>query len=216
MKNLLPLKSPGDAARRLALPLLLIVCGPLAAAAQADFPDAGAFLKSVLKGEDRLSVEARGDLNGDGLEDWAGVIQRRKPDASQTSQLYVLLRAGRGGYRVAERSKEAPVSGTGCCWVEDLRITRSSIYVQHNAKSGDAMEAVTYQFKLYRGEWRQVGRKIYRTDRASDTATDTDVNLLTGAVIEKRQTGDGRPATRRRRERFPARLLSDFDFFERD
>lgn len=219
MKDLLPTVAPGVGARRLrrALPALFILCCPLAAAAQADFPDADAFLNFVLKAGDRVSVAARGDLNGDGLEDWAGVIERRRPDASQTYQLYVLLQSPRGGFRVAERSKEAPFSGTGCCWVEDLRIARSSIYVQNNAKSGGSMEAVTHQFKLYRGAWRQVGLRIYRTDQTSDTSTDTDMNLLTGSVTEETQKGDDKPAARRRRrKKFPARLLKDFDFFTRD
>ena len=217
MKNPLPPITLGARRLRRALPALLILCCPLAAAAQADFPDADAFLNSVLKAEDRVSVAARGDLNGDGLEDWAGVLERRRPNASQTYQLYVLLQSPRGGYRVAESSKEAPVSGTGCCWVEDLRITRSSIYVQSNAKSGGSMEAVTHQFKLYRGAWRQVGLRIYRVDQTTDTSTDTDTNLLTGAVTEETQTGDDKPVTRRRRGRkLPARLLRDFDFFTRD
>lgn len=197
---------------RLALPALFILCGPLAAAAQATFPGTDAFLKSTLKGGDELSVEARGDLNGDGLEDWAGVIHRRGGGAPTTYQLYVLLRSGEGGYRVAEKSREAPVAGAGCCWVEDLEIRRSSIYVQNNAKTGGSMEAATHQFKLHKGAWRLVGLRIYHTDHASDSSTETDINLLTGSVIEKRQKGEGATTTRRRRKRFPARLLGDFDF----
>ncbi len=67
----------------LILSALAILCCPLSAASQGDFSSIDAFLKSTLKGEDRLSVEARGDLNSDGLEDWAGVIERHKPDPSQ-------------------------------------------------------------------------------------------------------------------------------------
>ena len=206
-----------NAARRprLWLPALVIIWCASAAAAQGDYSRVEVFLKSVLEGEDELSVEARGDLNGDGLEDWAGVIHRRRPDAQPTYQLYVLLRTRGGGFGVAEKSKEAPVAGAGCCWVEDLEIRRASIYIQNNAKTASTMEAATHQFKLYRGEWRLVGLRIYHTDTGSDAAasTETDMNLLTGAVIEKRQTGDGKPTTRRRRKRFPARLLRDFDFY---
>ena len=64
-----------------------------------------------MKGEDSLSVEARGDLNGDGLEDWAGVVHRQKPDASPTYQLYVLLRQPQGGYHLVQKSKEEEISG---------------------------------------------------------------------------------------------------------
>jgi hypothetical protein len=177
-----------------------------------DFASTDAFLKSTLEDGDRLSLEARGDLSGDGLEDWAGVIERRKSDSSSTSQIYVLLRLPQGGYRVAEISKEERISGMGCCWVEDLRIGRSSIYIQNNAKTGVSMEAATHQFKLHQGAWRLIGVRIFYLDVGSDTSTETDMNLLTGSVIEKKQRGENKPMTRSRRKRFATYLLKDFDF----
>ena len=216
MKKLFPTRGFGNAPRRLlrALPALLILWCPFAAAAQENFPSVEAFLKATLKGEDGLSVGARGDLNGDGLKDWAGVIHRQKPDSAPTYQLYVLLRSRQGGYRVAEKSIEEEIPGMGCCWVEDLQIRRSSIYIQNNAKTVSTMEAATHQFKLHGGEWRLVGVRIYFTDHNPEApgTADTDMNLLTGSVIEKKQRGDGRPTTTRRRQKFPARLLRDFDF----
>lgn len=199
----------------LILPALVILCCPFAAFAQADFPSIDAFLKSTLKGEDRLSNEAKGDLNNDGLEDWAGVIQRQAANSSPTTQLYVLLRLREGVYRIAEKSKEAPVVGAGCCWVESLEISRSSIYIQNNAKTATTMEAATHQFKLYKGEWRLVGLRIYYDDHSSDASntTETDMNLLTGAVIEKKQKGDNKPVTMRRQKKFATYLLKNFDFF---
>jgi len=74
-------------------------------------------------------------VNGDGLEDWAGVILREKSDGLRTSQLYVLLQQPQGSYRVAEKSLEEQIAGMGCCWTEDLTISRSSIYIQNNAKT---------------------------------------------------------------------------------
>jgi hypothetical protein len=214
MKKTAQTTSIRDYARRLGafLPALLILLCAFDALAQGDFASIDAFLKSTLKGEDKLSNEAKGDLNGDGKEDWAGVIHRQKPGSAPTYQLYVLLRTPQGGYRTAERSKEAEIPGMGCCWVESLEINRSSIYIQNNAKTASTMEAATHQFKLYKGEWRLVGLKIYYTDLAADTSTDTDMNLLTGLVIEKRQKGDGKPATQRRNKRFPTRFLKEFDF----
>lgn len=198
----------------LTLSALLVLSCPSAAAPREDFRDPAAFLKSTLRGEDQLSVEARGDLDGDGLEDWAGVIHRRAPDSAPAYQLYVLLRLREGGYRVAEKTAEWPIAGMGCCWVEDLTIARASVYVQSNAKTCCTMEAATHQFKLHRGEWRLVGVKVYYTDMTRDPpdTDDRDMNLLTGLVIEKRQKGDKRPVTVRRRKHFPARLLKDFDF----
>lgn len=42
--------------------------------------------------------------------------------------------------------------------------------------------------------------------------TDTDMNLLTGLAIEKRQKGDNKPVTKSRHKKFAAYLLKDFDF----
>jgi hypothetical protein len=196
----------------LILSTLVILWWPFATASQAEFSSIDAFLKANLKAEDKLSLEARGDLNGDGLEDWAGVIERQKSEHERTTQLYALLRLGQGGYRVAEKSQEEPISGAGCCWVEDLEITRSSVYIQNNAKDGDNMRTATHQFKLHQGEWRLIGVRITDLEISSDTSIETDMNLLTGAVIEKRQKGENKPLTKSRRQKFSASLLKDYDF----
>ena len=198
--------------RLLIISTLVVFWCPIAATAQTEFPSPDAFVKSILKGKSDLSTEAKGDLNGDGLADWAGVVRREKGDFLSTYQLYVLLRQPNSGYRVTETSTEAEIPGMGCCWVEDLRIARSSIYIQNNAKTAATMEAATHQFKLSQGQWRLIGVRIYYLDHSSNTSTDTDVNLLTGLVIEKKQKGERRPTTTRRSKKFALRLLKDFDF----
>ncbi len=196
--------------------LLLSLVGVLScsftATAQPEFPNTDVFLKSILKGQSSLSSEAKGDLNGDGLEDWTGVVRREKGDFQSTYQLYVLLRQTGGGYRVAEKSTEAQIPGMGCCWVEDLRIGRSSIYIQNNAKTAATMEAATHQFKLQGGQWRLIGVRIYYIDHSANRTTDTDINLLTGIVIEKQQKGDRKPLVKRQNVKFGVRLLKDYDF----
>ena len=185
---------------------------PITATAQSEFPSTDAFVKSVSKEKSSVTDQARGDLNSDGLADWVGVVRREKSDFLSTYQLYVLLRVAGGGYRVAEMSTEAEIPGMGCCWVEDLRIGRSSIYIQNNAKTAATIEAATHQFKLHKGQWRLIGVRIYYVDQSSDTSTDTDVNLLTGVVIEKKQKGERRPTVTRRSKKFGQHLLKDFDF----
>jgi hypothetical protein len=76
MKNLLQILATRNIANhlRFALSALVILWCPLPTTAQVGFSSIDAFLKSILKAEDRLSIEAKGDLNGDRLEDWAGVI----------------------------------------------------------------------------------------------------------------------------------------------
>ena len=102
---------------RLFFSVLLIVVCTAVATGQQNFSTLDAFKSSVGRGEDRISVEATGDLNGDNLEDWTGVVHRKKSDASPTYQLYVLIRQPRGGYQVAQRSREEEIPGMGCCWV---------------------------------------------------------------------------------------------------
>jgi hypothetical protein len=196
----------------LVLSALVILWCPFNAASQVEFYTTDAFLKATLKGEDKLNIETRGDLNGDGLEDWAGVIERKRPDHVSTSQLYVLLRLAQGGYRVAEKSKEAEMAANGCCYIEDLEIKQSSIYIQNNAKSGDIRETTTHQFKLRQGEWRLIGVRLFHLDMSTDASTETDINLLTGSVIEKKQKGENKPITRNRHQKFATSLLKDFDF----
>ena len=197
----------------LVLRTLFILLFPFSTMAQTDFLSIDAFLKSTLKATDELSVQARGDLNQDGLEDWAGVINRRRADSSPTYQLFVLLQVP-NGYHIAEKSREEEISGMGCCWVESLEISRAGVYIQNNAKTGDTMEAATHQFKLYRGEWRLVELKIYYTDfRPKVTTTiDTDINLVTGSVVEKRQKGENKPVITKRRRKFATYRLKNFNF----
>ena len=196
----------------LVLSALLILCSPFAAAAQGEFSSTDEFLKATLKGEDKLSIEAKGDLNGDGLEDWAGVIERKRPYPS-TEQLYVLLRAGQSGYRIAEKSQEAEIPGTGCCWVDDLQIKNSSVYIKNFAKAREGIETATHQFKLHQGKWRLIGLTLSTAAPETDDSTDTDMNLLTGLVIEKKQKGEGKPVVNRRKKRFPVSFLKDYNFY---
>lgn len=198
--------------RRLLLTVLVTLLCPFAAPAQSEFTTVDLFLKSVLSGDARLDMKAEGDLNADGLADWTALILREKPGESSTYQLYVLLQLPQGGYRVEEKTNAEAISGMGCCWVEDVRIERSSIYIQTNAKTAATMEAATHQFKLYKGQWRLVGLKVYYLDHTTDVSTETDMNVLTGAVVEKRQKGDGKPTVRRRSKKFGIYLLKDFDF----
>lgn len=198
--------------RRLLLTVLVTLLCPFAAPAQSEFTTVDLFLKSVLSGDARLDMKAEGDLNADGLADWTALILREKPGESSTYQLYVLLQLPQGDYRVEEKTNAEAISGMGCCWVEDVRIERSSIYIQTNAKTAATMEAATHQFKLYKGQWRLVGLKVYYLDHTTDVSTETDMNVLTGAVVEKRQKGDGKPTVRRRSKKFGIYLLKDFDF----
>jgi len=182
--------------------------------AQDNFRSVEAFLKATLREGEQLSTSAKGDLNGDATEDWVGVIHGRPEDDAPTYQLFLLVRGADGEYRIAAQTEKAEIPGMGCCWLEDLTIRRGSIYIQNNAKTAATMEAATHQFKWYKGEWRLVGVTIYLTDHTpgAELTTDTDMNVLSGLVIEKSQKGDHRPVSARRTKKFPVAYLRDFDF----
>ncbi|MEA2204871.1 MAG: hypothetical protein QOE77_1647 [Blastocatellia bacterium] len=179
------------------------------------FASADAFVKSISKSGQTLGMEARGDLNGDNLADWVGVIHsERTEDSAATDQLYVLLQIAAGGYRLAAQSQKAEIPGMGCCWLEALSISNGGIYVQDNAKTGVTIEAANHQFKLYKGQWRLVGLKVYYSDLRPESQpdTDTDMNFLTGSVIETKTKENKKPVIKRSRKRFATYLLKDFDF----
>ncbi|HKO97284.1 MAG TPA: hypothetical protein VJU86_09845 [Pyrinomonadaceae bacterium] len=196
------------------LAITAVVSWVTLANSQETFTSRNAFLKTQLKANDRLSTEAKGDLNADGLVDWVVVIRSQEPDTSPTYEMFVLLRQAASGFRLAERTQKAESPGMGCCWLEDLTIRGGSIFVQNNAKTASVMEAATHQFKWYKGEWRLVGLTVYLTDHTpgSPSTKDTEMNLLTGLIIEKTRKGNRPARTQRSSREFPVALLKDFDF----
>ena len=176
-----------------------------------------AFLKSVTQAGDTLEFEAKGDLNGDSLSDWTGIIRRKKSppfvenetETDQTIQLYILFRQPDGSYKLAEKSKETGVFGGGMPYIEALDIERGSVMLQLNSTAYASFS----RFRFYKNVWRLVGWREVRVDNEKDSLFEKDRNLLTGAVIEKRQTGERKPVFKRYQKRFPPLLLKNFDLF---
>jgi hypothetical protein len=182
------------------------------------FESVEAFLKSTLKDGDKLEFEAKGDLNGDGLADWAGLIQRKKVppfkdeeegETDETVQIYILLQQKQGSYQIAEKSKETGIFGAGNNYFEALEIKKSSLFLQLNSTAYASFS----QFRLHNGKWRLVGWREFKLNVESDKSLETDRNLLTGTVIEKRQTGNRKPIIKRYKKKFPRVLLKDFNLF---
>ena len=185
------------------------------------YPDLNAFKNIYMQKDIPMEFEAEGDLNGDSLKDWAGIIQRKtevkfedadEPLTSATAQLYVLLRQKDGGYKIAEKSLENESGGLGGTYFENLEIKNSSIFLQINSKGADYVEPNHYQFKLYNGEWRLIGYRTFHLEISADDSIETDRNLLTGAVIITKQKGEAKPVVRQSRKKFPKLLLKDFGF----
>lgn len=186
------------------------------------YPDLNAFKEIYTQKDVPMEFEAEGDLDGDGLKDWAGLIQRKnerkfedsdEPFEFDTIRLYVLLQQKGGGYKIAEKSEETEFGGVGSTYIENLEIKNSSIFLQINSKGADYVEPHFYQFKQYNGEWRLIGYRTFHLEISADDSVETDRNLLTGAVVVKKQKGEAKPMVRQSRKKFPKLLLKDFSFY---
>ncbi|WP_158229156.1 FG-GAP repeat protein [Collimonas sp. PA-H2] len=203
--------------RFLLMPTLLSALTFLTIAHASTFPNLTAFKDSISANTDKAETvyEATGDLNGDGLDDFALIVRRNNGEAvGLTQQLYVLLQIPSGGYVVAEKTAESYFLGGGCCYVESMEIRNSSIYIQTNFIEPDGGSgATTNQFKLYKGVWKLVGMKrFYHEPGGVGKETQTDTNALTGSVIEKTQISDNKLVIRNRKVGVSPRYLRDFDF----
>ena len=185
------------------------------------YPDLNAFKEVYMQKDIPMEFQAEGDLNGDGLKDWAGLINRKtamkfedadEPYIRETIQLYVLLQQKNGSYKIAEKSVETQFGGLGGTYFENLEIKNSSVFLQINSKGADYVEPNFYQFKLNNGEWRLINYRTFHLEISADDSVETDRNLLTGTVIVKKQKGENKPIVQRSKKNHSKILLKDFDF----
>ena len=122
--------------------------------------------------------EARGDLNGDGREDWAAEISYQDGDVN-SRRLMILIKNEQGAYVVAALSKPEILPRT---FIEAMEIGQSTLYVSESFP-GDHPQASEAKVRYYRGTWAVIGTTITTYYSKSDKATTEDTNLLTGARI---------------------------------
>lgn len=196
--------------------MLLIAFGCMSSAFAAEgFASAQQFIASIPGALPDRSIIANGDLNEDGQEDLAVVVQSRNDQPDRSHQLYVLTRDNAGRFTVASSSQEVPMTGRGCCWVESLTIDGGELSIQNNAKTACDMESATHRFRHYRDRWRLIGVRITDYQHCDDPQVmDTrDIDVLTGTTKHSRQA-DGQ-SLKRWTTHAPATvyLLKDYDFF---
>lgn len=122
--------------------------------------------------------EARGDLNGDGREDWAAEISYQDGDVN-SRRLMILIKNEQGNYVVAALSKPEILPRT---FIEAMEIGQSTLDVSESFP-GDHPRASETKVRYYRGTWSVIGTTITTYYSDSDKATTEDTNLLTGARI---------------------------------
>lgn len=188
------------------------------------YSDSKDFLASLSGQKGKLLMEAVGDLNRDSLNDWAGVVTKEKDlvidevvfKDQTVTQLIILEQNDKGKYFVAGATKEFPLEGSNCCYVEDLEIKNSTLELQINEKTADRVAANIYKIKKVGKNWRFIGLEqnlVFAAgdENKEDSAIEHSVNLLTGEIIRTEFAGDKKVRQNRWNIKFPIYFLPDFE-----
>ena len=196
---------------------LLAVAKP----ASAEYNSMDDFLQQASLKNQKVIFHRTGDLNNDGLEDWAGILSKDKAEEAEEApliKLVVLIKLHSGHYAESASSMEvkdyyrfSPSSSF------DFEIKNSSIYFSTSAHTCCVVYSSVYQFKLYNGVWRLVGKKTSSGNTFSgenpddDFSKEEDVNMLTGLTISTVVRGN-KKSEKRFINKTRVFLLKDFDF----
>lgn len=201
--------------RSFVLALMLVALAAMPAAAGFTYPDlpsSGVTLKDLVPDGWRVMAEAKGDLNKDGRNDIAAIIERTEAvqhargcgreefDSSAAPRILLIAIARDGGYRLAAsetglvlRSDEGGVWGDP---FQSLEISRGTVVLSHYA--GSAWRWGTVQrFRSQSGDWYLIGQTDSSHHTVSREATVYDYNLSTGKVMITATDAEGHPGCRR-------------------
>jgi len=138
-------------------------------------------------------IKATGDLNGDGRDDWAGVVQWDASSVNQ-AQLFILLQRADGTFVLTEQSRASDTYRAG---VEDLTIEdRGVLTLQYSVSCSATCHAgVKLHYKFYKGAWTLVGsdEESFETDSQAETRYST--NFLTGRTVTDVMASNGKVAS---------------------
>ncbi|WP_369929462.1 hypothetical protein [Xanthomonas sp. NCPPB 2632] len=146
-------------------------------------PDAA--LKAIYGTRMLTMREVQGDLNGDGLTDWAGVVSYVEADATMR-RLLILTRTPNGGYTLAAQSKPDVQWDSAA---EELEISGKDLFANFSHGGGDHPFKWVSQVRLYKNQWRIIGTKITSYDVDDTKSIVEDTNTLTGNKITSYMDG---------------------------
>ena len=103
------------------------------------------------------------------------------------------------------------------CFVESMEIKDNNLFIEGSLFSLCVTEITTDQFKLYKGEWRLIGEKITnyntRCSNSGDWWSETDINMLTGYIIEHLKSKQEPLEIMKGKDKIPNKvLLRDYRF----
>ena len=160
--------------------LLLMLISTPAFAEDREYKGADDFLSS-LPATTKLTkvMQASGDLNGAHLDDLAILVQSMD-SGRKTSQLFMLLNSGDGGYRLATGTKQIVTDQLSI----NVKIHANQLYVSVASERGGGWG--TNQFEPHNGAFRLVMLRLHLADFDQSTnvlrGVDTAFNLLNGDV----------------------------------
>lgn len=132
------------------------------------------------------------DFDNDGKVDWAGIVEWDGPYAL-VAQLYVLMRQPDATYKLTEVSQPADTYRSG---LEDLEAENHGFEVAYSNSCAANCHSVSHlHFKLYKGEWRLIGRDDLSLTTDPDKETRESYNYLTGREIDEVMAPTGKVAS---------------------
>jgi hypothetical protein len=150
-------------------------------------PDA--FMASIFSSGTPRVMSARGDLNGDGIEDWAAVLQWVGKHGEE-AQLIILTGRPTGGFALAEHSQPTQLYRYG---IDDIRIEHGSLFLKtDHPGSATSHSGSIFHIKYYQGDWRLIGCNLFDAEVGASTMTHQSYNYLTGRSVSEKLNERGK------------------------
>ncbi len=161
----------------------------------------GKDLTSFVPKQWKVLKSVQGDLNKDGLDDIAAVIEK-EGNSSESAQriLFIALQKPDKLYYLSIQSDKAILKADeGGVWGDpfsDLSIENGSLLITFYGGSNWRWEKI-YRFRYQDNGWYMIGATIKSNFTGTYEATEDDYNLLTGDMIKIETSGEGTKKTQK-------------------
>jgi hypothetical protein len=163
----------------------LLILSSVAQASPPDFDSPEAYVQSLSTAS--IESAAKGDLNGDGYDDWIVSVVTPDADHGSSRRLVVLLQDASGRYLPSASSRPQgvdPNNGTSTNEFE-LEIRNGSFFVNRSNRWHGCGIRDRFQFRLSTRGWQLIGASTYDGNLTGDEGllVGRDLNLLTGTEV---------------------------------
>lgn len=156
------------------------------------------------------SRAATGDLNGDGLADWANMVTV-KNGSGEERLLLICTKDPDGMYRVAARSIAQPFPDR--VDTEMIEIEGGHLFVYMSYTRGTDMPQMDmWVIKYWRDTWRAVSHSETETIGDTGKSTVTETNLLTGRTVVTHKSSEKIVSTKTSVTKKRSTLVSELAF----